>query len=60
MRGIQHEVNLFGGFTGNFEGKVPSTDGGCVDNPFPWCDNLAKARHRTPRTCGEAMNAHEG
>jgi hypothetical protein len=37
----QHEVDLFGGFTGNFEGNVPSADGGCVDNPFRWCDNLA-------------------
>ena len=37
----QAEVDLFGGFTGNFEGNVPSTDGGCVDNPFRWCDNLA-------------------
>ncbi|MCW3050539.1 MAG: hypothetical protein JWO74_4823, partial [Solirubrobacterales bacterium] len=35
------EVNLFGGFTGNFEGNVPSVDGGCVDNPFRWCDNLS-------------------
>ncbi len=24
-----------------FEGNVPSFDGGCVDNPFRWCDNLA-------------------
>ena len=37
----QDEVNLFGGFTGNFEGNIPSFDGGCVDNPFLWCDNLA-------------------
>jgi hypothetical protein len=37
----QEEVNLFGGFTGNFEGNFPSTDGGCVDNPFRWCDNLS-------------------
>ncbi len=37
----QHEVDLFGGYTGNFEGKIPSTDGGCVDNPFRWCDNLS-------------------
>ena len=37
----QQEVNLFGGTTGNFEGNVPSFDGGCVDNPFRWCDNLA-------------------
>ena len=21
--------------------SVPGTDGGCVDNPFRWCDNLA-------------------
>jgi hypothetical protein len=36
----QAEVDLFGGSLGNFEGNVPSTDGGCVDNPFRWCDNL--------------------
>jgi hypothetical protein len=36
----QDEVDLFGGYTGNFEGTVPSTDGGCVDLPFRWCDNL--------------------
>jgi peptidase M28-like protein/PA domain-containing protein len=36
----QHEVDLFGGYTGNFEGNIPSFDGGCVDNPFRWCDNL--------------------
>jgi hypothetical protein len=37
----QEEVNLFGGFPGNYEGNVPSSDGGCVDNPFRWCDNLS-------------------
>jgi Zn-dependent M28 family amino/carboxypeptidase len=36
----QEEVNLFGGSLGNYEGNVPSFDGGCVDNPFRWCDNL--------------------
>jgi len=36
----QHEVDLFGGSTGNFEGNIPGFDGGCVDNPFLWCDNL--------------------
>jgi hypothetical protein len=36
----QAEVDMFGGSTGNFEGNVPSFDGGCVDNPFLWCDNL--------------------
>jgi hypothetical protein len=37
----QAEVDLFGGFTGNFEGNIPSFDGGCVDNAFLWCDNLS-------------------
>jgi len=37
----QGDVDLFGGYLGNFEGKVPSFDGGCVDNPFRWCDNLS-------------------
>ena len=36
----QDEVNLFGGEVGNFEGNLGSFDGGCVDNPFLWCDNL--------------------
>jgi peptidase M28-like protein/PA domain-containing protein len=36
----QEEVDLFGGFLGNYEGNIPSFDGGCVDNPFRWCDNL--------------------
>ena len=36
----QHEVDLFGGQLGNFEGTLGSFDGGCVDNPFLWCDNL--------------------
>jgi hypothetical protein len=38
---LQSDVDLFGGSLGNFEGNVPGTDGGCVDNPFRWCDNLA-------------------
>jgi Zn-dependent M28 family amino/carboxypeptidase len=37
----QNEVNLFGGSLGNYEGNIPSFDGGCVDNPFRWCDNLS-------------------
>ena len=36
----QDEVNLFGGEVGNYEGHLGSFDGGCVDNPFLWCDNL--------------------
>ena len=34
------EVALFGGVVGNYEGNIPSFDGGCVDNPFRWCDNI--------------------
>jgi Zn-dependent M28 family amino/carboxypeptidase len=37
----QNEVNLFGGTVGNFEGNLGTGDGGCVDNPFRWCDNLS-------------------
>jgi hypothetical protein len=37
----QAEVNLFGGTVGNFEGNLGTSDGGCVDNPFRWCDNLS-------------------
>jgi hypothetical protein len=37
----QEEVDLFGGSLGNYEGNIPSFDGGCVDNPFRWCDNLS-------------------
>jgi peptidase M28-like protein/PA domain-containing protein len=37
----QRQVDLFGGYVGNYEGNIPSFDGGCVDNPFRWCDNLS-------------------
>jgi Peptidase family M28/PA domain len=37
----QDEVNLFGGSLGNYEGNIGTSDGGCVDNPFRWCDNLS-------------------
>ena len=35
------DVAKFGGYTGNYEGTVPGTDGGCVDRSFLWCDNLS-------------------
>ncbi|MBV8976658.1 MAG: M28 family peptidase [Alphaproteobacteria bacterium] len=35
------EVRLWGGFLGNFEGKIPGHNGGCVDWPRRWCDNLS-------------------
>ena len=34
------EVQIWGGFLGNYEGNIPSFDGGCVDRPRLWCDNL--------------------
>ena len=33
-------MDLFGGQVGNYEGNLGTFDGGCVDNPFRWCDNL--------------------
>jgi hypothetical protein len=34
------EVQLWGGVTGNYEGRIPSRDGGCVDHKHRWCDNI--------------------
>ena len=36
----QQEVNIWGGYVGNYEGTVPGFDGGCCDYPGRWCDNL--------------------
>ena len=33
-------VKKWGGFLGNYEGKVPGYNGGCVDYPGRWCDNI--------------------
>jgi Zn-dependent M28 family amino/carboxypeptidase len=35
------EIDLWGGYPGNYEGKVPGHNGGCVDYPHRWCDNLS-------------------
>src|SRR5579883_398159 len=35
------ETKIWGGVTGNYEGKIPSHNGGCVDYPHRWCDNLS-------------------
>ena len=35
------EVDLWGGFKGNYEGIVPGHNGGCVDWSHRWCDNLS-------------------
>ena len=38
---LQDDVALFGGSARQLRGQRPSDDGGCVDNPFRWCDNLS-------------------
>jgi hypothetical protein len=35
------ETRLWGGYLGNYEGQVPGFNGGCVDYPQRWCDNLS-------------------
>ena len=35
------EVATWGGYLGNYEGNIPSFDGGCVDRPNLWCDDLS-------------------
>jgi hypothetical protein len=37
----QSEVDIWGGFPGNYEGTIPGNDGGCADYPNRWCDNLS-------------------
>ena len=37
----QTEVTIWGGYLGNYEGKIPGFNGGCVDQPNRWCDNLS-------------------
>jgi peptidase M28-like protein/PA domain-containing protein len=37
----QSEVNIWGGYQGNYEGNIPGFDGGCCDQPGRWCDNLS-------------------
>jgi Zn-dependent M28 family amino/carboxypeptidase len=34
------ERAIWGGYLGNYDGKIPSFNGGCVDYPHRWCDNL--------------------
>jgi hypothetical protein len=51
----QAEVDLFGGYTGNFDGNIPSTDGGCVDQPFRWCDNLGNNNQIVMTTVSRAF-----
>ncbi len=35
------EVAVWGGEVGNYEGQLHSFNGGCVDQPHRWCDNLS-------------------
>ena len=34
------EVKLWGGYVGDYEGKIPGVGGACSDQPLRWCDNL--------------------
>jgi len=36
-----HEVSIWGGFLGDYEGVVPGRGQACVDQPRRWCDNLS-------------------
>jgi hypothetical protein len=36
----QWEADYFGGYPGNYEGHIPSFDGGFVDRAFLWGDNI--------------------
>ncbi len=49
------DVALFGGFLGNYEGNVPGTDGGFVDRPFLWGDNLANNDPKVLETVSKAV-----
>jgi hypothetical protein len=51
----QDEVNLFGGVLGNYEGNIPSFDGGCVDLPFRWCDNIDNVNPEGLETMSKAF-----
>ncbi|MBV8490346.1 MAG: M28 family peptidase [Candidatus Eremiobacteraeota bacterium] len=35
------EVQLWGGYVGDYEGVVPGVSGACADRPLRWCDNLS-------------------
>jgi len=48
---------LFGGQTGNFEGNLGTTDGGCVDNPFRWCDNITNVDPKVMTFMSKAFGA---
>ena len=51
----QYEVDLFGGYLGNYEGNIPSYDGGFVDRPFLWGDNLDNNDPRVMETTSKAF-----
>ena len=48
------EVKVWGGFLGNYEGNIPSFDGGCVDNPRRWCDDLANTDPKVMEVASQA------
>ena len=57
---LPSDVQLFGGQTGNFEGNLGTSDGGCVDNPFRWCDNLSQQRSGRADLHDEDLRRHGG
>jgi hypothetical protein len=54
----QDEVNLFGGELGNYEGNLGTSDGGCVDNPFRWCDKPQQQRPERAHVHVEGVRQH--
>lgn len=51
----QRETSIWGGVPGNYEGKIPSFNGGCVDYPGRWCDNLPNNDPRVLQTASRAV-----
>jgi hypothetical protein len=51
------DVALFGGFLGNYEGNLQSFDGGFVDNPFLWGDNLGNNSAAVLETVSKAVGS---
>jgi hypothetical protein len=51
----QSDVDLFGGTVGNYEGNRPGSDGGFVDRPFLWGDNLDNNDPQVLETVSKAV-----
>lgn len=51
----QWEADYFGGYPGNYEGHIPSFDGGFVDRAFLWGDNID---NNDPNVLGATSKAY--